>query len=67
MLLHELGICKEKNYCEIEINSQQLYNMDECALDTTRQKRNVLCSKEDLHQLFQITPKGDGKTGVHIT
>ena len=65
VLLHELGVFKEKNYCEI--NSQQIYNMDECALDTTRQKRKVLCSKEDLHQLFQITPEGDGKMGVHVT
>ena len=41
--------------------------MDECALDTTRQKRKVLCSKEELNRLFQITPEGDGKMGIHIT
>ena len=34
ILLHELGLCKEKSYCKIK--SSQIYNMDECALDTTR-------------------------------
>ena len=65
ILMHELGICKEKNYCDID--SKQIYNMDECSVDTTRQKKKVLCSCEDSQRLFQNTPEGDGKMKIHIS
>ena len=65
VLLHELGICKEKSYCEFK--SSCLYNMDECALDTTRRKKKIICSAEEVHRLFHITPEGDGKMNIHIT
>ena len=41
--------------------------MDECALDTTRRTKKLLCSKEDLGRLFQITLEGDGKMRIHIS
>ena len=65
LLMHELNLCKEKTYCDFKNN--QLYNMDECAIDTTRHKTKVLCSMEDAKRLFLITPEGDGKMNVHIT
>ena len=61
--LHELGIFREKSYSEIK--SSQIYNMDKCALDTTRQKK-VLHSKEEICCLFQITPEGD-RMNIHIS
>ena len=64
VLLHELGIFREKSYSEIK--SSQIYNMDKCALDTTRQKKKVLCSKEEICHLFQITSEGD-RMNTHIS
>ena len=37
ILLNELGIFKEKAYCDTK--SSCIYNMDECAVDTTRTKK----------------------------
>ena len=64
-LMHEMGICTETSYCEFK--NTQIYNMDECAIDTTRRQKKVLCSKEDVKRLFQITPEGDNKMNVHIS
>ena len=64
-LMHEMGICIETSYCEFK--NTQIYNMDECAIDTTRRQKKVLCSKEDVKRLFQITPEGDNKMNVHIS
>ena len=64
-LMHELGLCKEKLYRDFK--SSCLYNMDECALDTTRSRKKVICSHTETKRLFRITPEGDGKMNVHIT
>ena len=63
--MHELKLCKERSYSEFK--SDSIYNMDECALDTTRTTKKVICSKEELDRLFQITPEGDGKMSIHIS
>ena len=63
--MHELGRCAEKNY--FDIDCKQIYSMDECALDTTRQQKKVLCFNNDLNRLFQITLKEDGKIKIHIS
>ena len=65
VLLHELGIFKVKSYSEIK--SFQIYNMDECAIDTTKTNKKILCSKEEVSRLFQITPEGDRKMNLHIS
>ena len=64
-LMNELGLCKEKSYRDFK--SSCLYNMGECAMDTTRSKKKVICSHEDMKRLFRITPEGDGKMNVHVT
>ena len=65
VLMHELGKCEEKSYSEFKSNA--IYNMDECALDTSKTRRKIICSKEGVKRLFQITPEGDGKMHVHIS
>ena len=65
LLLHELSICKEKSYSEFKSNS--IYNMDECALDTTKRSKKIVCSKDGVKRLFVITPEGDGKMKLHIS
>ena len=62
--MHEVNLIKEKHYCEID--GKQIYNMDECAIDTTRRQKKVLCDERELNRLFQITPESDAKTNVHI-
>mgnify|MGYP003331889529 CR=1 FL=1 len=65
VLMHDLKLCKEKSYSEFKSGS--IYNMYECALDTTRTTKKVICSKEELGRSFQITPKGDDKMSIHIS
>ena len=43
LLLHELSICKEKSYSEFKNNC--IYNMDECALDTTKRSKKLFVQK----------------------
>ena len=64
ILMHELKIYEERSYSELKCDA--IYNMDECALDITRRSKKVLCSKEELGRLFQITSEGDGKMSIHI-
>ena len=65
ILLNELGIFKEKAYCDIK--SSCIYNMDKCAVDTTRTKKIIISAKDDAKRLYLITPEGDGKMNIHIT
>ena len=39
VLMHELGKCEEKSYSEFKSNA--IYNMDECALDTSKTNRKI--------------------------
>ena len=41
--------------------------MDEFAIDATKTNKKILCSKEEVSCLFQITPKGDRKMNIHIS
>ena len=65
ILLNEMGILREKSYCNIK--SSCIYNMDECAVDTTRTKKSIISAKDDAKRLYLITPEGDGKMNLHIT
>ena len=65
LLLHELSICEEKAYCEFKSNC--IYNMYECALDTTKKSKKIVCSQHGIKRLFIITPEGDGKMKLHIS
>ena len=46
VLLHELGLLKYKNYCNVP--SSSIYNMDECAIDTTKRKKKYYVQKKIL-------------------
>ena len=41
--------------------------MDECALDTTKTSKKIVCSQKGIKRLFIITPEGDGKMKLHIS
>ena len=53
VLLHELGLSKYKSYCDVPGSS--IYNMDECAIDTTKRKKNTMFKRRHCKTLSNNT------------
>ena len=50
-----------------DVPSDNKYNMDELATDTSNHRRKIVGSVTRLGRMFQLTPEGDGRMPFHIT
>ena len=50
-----------------DVPSDNKYNMDELATDTSNHRRKIVGSATRLGRMFQLTPEGDGRMPFHIT